>query len=118
MAVAKVPENATVHWNILRLVLRIEWETIGPELERIQEHLRMLCEDVVTVLEKMETLHSTIEPLLQRTLELKKDTDPLWEDTYSLCGNPRCLGDCAVCQEGEEDYEDCYEEKYCRRGRR
>jgi hypothetical protein len=107
-----------VSWNILVLVLRIEWETIGPELERIHEHLRMLHDDVVTALEKIETLQVKIEPLLQRVLELKNDTAPLWEDTYSLCGNPRCHGTCTVCQEGEEDYVDDYEEKYCRRGRR
>lgn len=118
VAVAKVPENAKVSWNILLMVLRIDWETIKPELERIQEEARILHEDVTTAMDKMEQIRLKIEPLLQQALELKNDTAPLWEDTYSLCGNPRCVGDCAICQEGEEDYEDDYEEKYCRRGRR
>lgn len=118
VAVAKVPENAKVGWNILLMVLRIDWETIKPELERIHEDIRVLCKETKATLEKMEDLQTTLGPLLQRAEELKKETAPLWEDTYNLCGNSRCAGDCAICQEGEEDYEEDYTEKYCRRGRR
>jgi hypothetical protein len=118
VAVAKVPENAKVNWNILLMVLRIEWETIKPELERIHETMRTLCEEAKATVEKIESLQTTLEPILQRAEELKIETTPLWEDVYSLCGNPRCTGNCAICLEGEEDYEDDYEEKYCRRGRR
>jgi hypothetical protein len=118
VAVAKVPENAKVGWNILLMVLRIDWESIKPELERIQETMRALHEEVTQTVEKLEDLQSTVESILQRALELKSDTTPLWEDTYNLCGNARCLGDCTICLDGEEDYEEDYTEKYCRRGRR
>jgi hypothetical protein len=118
VVVAKVPENAIVGWNILLMVLRIDWETIKPELERIQEQARILCEEVAATVEKMETLQLKLDPLLQRAEELKNDTAPLWEDNYNLCGDPRCAGDCTVCLQGEEDYEEDYDEKYCRRGRR
>jgi hypothetical protein len=118
VAVAKVPENAKVSWNILLMVLRIEWQTIQPELERICQTLRVLHKETSAMVETLEDLQHKVEPLLQQTLELKNETAPLWEDTYNLCGNPRCLGDCVVCLDGEEDYEDDYSEKYCRRGRR
>lgn len=118
VAFARVPENAKVSWNILLMVLRIEWQTIQPELERIHKHIQTLHEETTAILEKLEDIHAKIEPLLQQTLELKKETAPLWEDTYNLCGNSRCSGNCVVCLDGEEDYEEDYTEKYCRRGRR
>lgn len=118
VAVAKVPENAVVAWNILLLVLRTEGEILKPELERIIEHLRVLREETMVVIQTMEELNTKVGPILERTLELKNDTAPLWEDTYNLCGNSRCTGDCNVCLQGEEDYEEEYEEKYCRRGKR
>lgn len=118
VAVAKVPENAVVAWNILLLVLRTEGEILKPELERIIESLRVLHEETNSVIQTMEELQAKVDPILERTLELKNDTTPLWEDNYSLCGNPRCIGDCAVCLDGEEDYEEDYTEKYCRRGKR
>jgi hypothetical protein len=118
VAFARVPENAKVNWNILLMVLRIEWQTIKPELDRLCETMRVLHEETEEIVGKLEDLHTKIEPLLQQSLELKNETAPLWEDTYNLCGNSRCSGNCVVCLDGEEDYEDDYEEKYCRRGRR
>lgn len=118
VAVAKVPENAVVAWNILLLVLRTEGEVLKPELERIIEQLRLLREETTIVIQTMETLQAKVDPMLERTLELKNELTPLWEDNYNLCGNPRCAGDCTVCLQGEEDYEEDYEEKYCRRGKR
>lgn len=118
VAEAKVPENAVVAWNILLLVLRMEGEVLKPELERIIEQLRLLREETIAVIKTVEDLNTHLDPILEKTMELKMETAPLWEDNYNLCGNPRCIGDCTVCLEGEEDYEDDYEEKYCRRGRR
>ncbi len=118
LSVAKVPENAKVGWQVLLLVLRIDWETIGPELVRLCEEMRVLQKETSVVIKTMEGIQEKIEPLLQTALELKNDTAPLWEDTYNLCGNPRCFGDCAICLDGEEDYEEDATEKYCRRGRR
>ena len=118
VALAKVPEKAVVAWNILLLVLRTEGEILRPELEQIIERLKVLREETMAIIQTVEDLQATLDPILEKTLELKKETEPLWEDSYNLCGNPHCAGDCTVCLEGEEDYEDDYEEKYCRRGRR
>ena len=118
VAVAKVPGNASVKWNILLMVLRIQWADMKPEFERISETLRVLHEDTQAILQKMEDIQAKVEQILERTLEMKIETAPLWEDNYNLCGDPRCTGDCTVCLEGEEDYEEDYEEKYCRRGKR
>ena len=89
-----------------------------PELQRIIGELKVLHEETTAVIQSMEELHAKVDPILEKALELKNDTAPLWEDNYNLCGNPHCAGDCNVCLEGEEDYEEDYEEKYCRRGRR
>lgn len=118
VALAKVPEKAVVAWNILLLVLRTEGEILRPELERIMQELKVLHEETVAVIKNAEELQAKLDPILEKALEVKKETEPLWEDNYNLCGNPRCAGDCTICLEGEEDYEDDYEEKYCRRGRR
>ncbi len=118
VSVAKVPEKAVVTWNILLLALRIEGEILKPELERIQKELRVLQDETTAAIQTVKDLQAKVDPILEKTLELKHDTAPLWEDTYNLCGNPHCTGDCTVCLEGEEDYEEEYTEKYCRRGKR
>jgi hypothetical protein len=118
VALARVPENAKVNWNILVMVLRIEWESIKPELERIAEDLRVLHEETLSMIRSMEDIQAKLDPIFERTMELKNDVTPLWEDTYNLCGNSRCQGDCTICLDGEEDYEEDYTEKYCRRGKR
>jgi hypothetical protein len=118
VAVAKVPANAKVGWNILLMVLRIEWVDMKPEFERIAEDLRVLHEETLSMIRSIEDIQAKLDPIFERTMELKNDVTPLWEDNYNLCGDPRCAGDCTVCLQGEEDYEEDYEEKYCRRGRR
>jgi hypothetical protein len=118
VATAKVPANAKVGWNILHMVLRMEMEELKPQLESLTEALKTLGADVAAALREMEALQENIGALLREAEALKQETAPLWEDNYSLCGDPKCYGDCRVCQEGEEDYEDDYTEKYCRRGRR
>lgn len=118
VATAKVPANAKVGWNILHMVMRMETEELKPQLESVMEELKTLAEEVTAALKVMESLHENIGTLLQEAEALKQETAPLWEDNYNLCGDPKCYGDCRVCQEGEEDYEDDYTEKYCRRGRR
>lgn len=118
VATAKVPATATVGWNILHMVMRMETEEMKPRLESVTEALKALAEDVAVALREMEALQGSIETLLREAEALKQETAPLWDDSYNLCGNPECYGDCRICQEGEEDYEDDYTEKYCRRGRR
>ena len=118
VAVARIPAGAVVSWIILHVVMRSESEEVNPVLERLTDELRTLCEETSEVLRKVEDLSTKLTPLLAEVENLQKDLVPVWEDNYNLCGNPECFGDCRVCQEGEEDYEDDYTEKYCRRGRR
>jgi hypothetical protein len=117
-AVARVPLDAKVSWEILDMVLRIEGETFNPEAESLCAQLKTLHEEITEIQQTLSDLATKVDHLLAVALELKLDTTPVWDDSYNLCGNPRCDGGCRVCQEGEEDYEDDYTEKYCRRGKR
>lgn len=117
-ATLRVPLNATVPWEILDLVIRIEGESFIPQVETLRAELMALREDIKQIQETLTDLATKVDQLLVDALELQAETAPLWDDSYNLCGDPRCEGDCRVCQEGEEDYEDDYTEKYCRRGRR
>jgi hypothetical protein len=117
-ATIRVLPHTKVPWEILDLVLRIEGETFIPQVET-------LCADLTALQDEYKQIHATltdlatkVDQLLAEALDLKDETAPLWDDSYTLCGDPRCDGDCRVCQEGEEDYEDDSTEKYCRRGRR
>lgn len=119
MAVAKVRvrPNGVVNWILLQMVMRVESEEIVPELQKLANSLQTLCEETQERVRALESLLTDIEPILADAKTLQADTAPLWDDAYTLCGNPQCDGDCRVCQEGEEDYEDVTEEKYCRRRR-
>lgn len=118
VGVVRVPETAKVKWNILHMVMKIESEELKPKLEELVEQMTKFHEEIAKVQSEIDILLAKIPGLLAEADLLKQDTAPLWDDSYNLCGDPECAGDCRVCQEGEEDYEDDYEEKYCRRGRR
>jgi hypothetical protein len=118
VAVARIPEKARIPWTILAMVMKIESQDLTPKLEDFVENLKTFHGEIVALQETADKLLTTVESLLSEVELLKQDTAPLWDDSYNLCGNPECQGDCRICQEGEEDYEDVYEEKYCRRGRR
>jgi hypothetical protein len=114
---AHVPITAQVNWRILEMAMRLESEALRPTLTQLASALRELHEEVSNMVNSLDTLMSEVDPVLQDALQLKADTQPLWEDEYALCGNPQCAGDCRMCQEGEEDYEIDDSEKYCRRRR-
>jgi hypothetical protein len=117
-ATVRVPLEAKVSWEILEMALRIEGETIRPQLETLCADLTALQDEYKQIQATLTDLVTKVDQLLAEALDLKDETAPLWDDSYTLCGDPRCDGDCRVCQEGEEDYEDDTTEKYCRRGRR
>ena len=118
VAVARIPATARVNWIILHMVMRLESEDINPELEHIARVAESFCGDTSCVLTAIEELLEDLTYLLTKTETLKADTTPVWEDTYNLCGDPRCDGECRICQEGEYDGDEWESEKYCRRGRR
>ena len=114
----RVLDDAKVQWQILEMVIRIEGETFKPQAETLCAKMKALRDDYNQIQATLTDLATKVDQLLAEALELQEETAPLWEDSYNLCGDPRCGGDCHVCRDGEEDYEDDYTEKYCRRGRR
>jgi hypothetical protein len=114
---ARVPLNAKVNWTILKMVMQMESEILRPQLTTLATELERLHAELSEMSKAIDTLVAEMDPILQDALTLKADTAPLWDDAYTLCGNPQCEGDCRICQDGEEDYEEVTEEKYCRRRR-
>ena len=117
-ATVRVPPDANVPWEILDLAIRIECETVHPLIETLTIELTTLHTDIVALNETLTDLVPKVDQLLTESLNFQNDTAPLWDDSYNLCGDPECDGDCRVCQEGEYDGEEDYTEKYCRRGKR
>jgi hypothetical protein len=117
-AVAKVLPHVNVPWQILDMAIRIEGETFIPQVETLCAEIKALHAEYKEIQDTLTNLATKVDQLLAQALELKEETTPLWDDSYNLCGNPQCDGGCRVCQDGEEDYEDDYTEKYCRRGKR
>lgn len=117
-ATIRVPLEAVIPWELLGLALRIEGETFIPQAEGLGVELTALREDIKQIQETLTDLATKVDQLLTKVEHLRQDLTSFCYDSYNLCGDPRCDGWCRVCQHGEEDYEDDYEEKYCRRGRR
>lgn len=117
-ATIRVLPHMTVPWEILDLVLRIEGETFIPQVETLCANLSALQTDYLHLQTTLTDLATKVDQLLAEALDLKDETAPLWDDSYTLCGDPRCDGDCRICQEGEYDGEEDATEKYCRRGKR
>ena len=116
---ARVPHKTIrVSWRILDMVMRMESEELTPEIERLTHTAEELREEIVPFVAIVDMLLEDLDYILKRDSNLKSDMTPVWEDTYNLCGNPECDGECRVCQEGEEDYEEDFSEKYCRRSKR
>jgi hypothetical protein len=115
---ARVLPGVTVSWEILAMVIRIEGVELIPQLEQLTVDLALLQEDYTTLNETLTDLSTKVDQLLADATKLRLDTIPTWDDGYNLCGDPHCDGYCRICEEGEEDYEDVYVEKYCRRGKR
>ena len=117
VSVVRVCPNRVVSWILLQMVMRIESEELVPRLQGLVSELATMCKETQDHVRALDSLLTDIGPILEDAKTLQADTAPLWDDAYTLCGNPQCDGDCRVCQEGEEDYEDVTEEKYCRRRR-
>lgn len=114
---ARVPPRSHVPWTILKMAMQMESEILRPQLTSLTLALEQLHTEMEEMVKRLETLVSEVDPVLHDALMLKCDTAPVWDDNYALCGDPKCDGDCRVCQEGEEDYEEDATEKYCRRRR-
>lgn len=104
--------------DILPLVFRLDSARWIPFAKTLLADLVRLRLEVIDTCAKAEVLYESI-CRCQRDVDLLiQDTTPLWDDTYRLCGDPDCDGDCRVCQEEEAFLEVEATEKYCHRGRR
>jgi len=117
-ATARVLPGVPVPWDLLGLVIRSDRDWMRSETEAVLRELTTLRTDTTTLHEIVTDLAAKVGHLLAKVTELVEDTRPLWDDSYTLCGNPSCAGDCRVCQEGEYDGEEEVTEKYCARRRR
>jgi hypothetical protein len=117
VSVVRVRPNGVVSWILLQMVMRIESEELLPQLQKLVSEFQAIHEETAVSARALDSLLAEIGPVLEDAKTIQADTAPLWDDAYTLCGDPRCDGDCRVCQDGEEDYEEDASEKYCRRRR-
>jgi hypothetical protein len=118
VATARVIPGVPIPWDLLGLVIRSDGDWIQTQTEALLRDLTRLRTETSTLHETLTDLATKVDHLLAAVTELVEDTRPLWDDSYTLCGNPSCAGDCRVCQEGEYDGEEEVVEKYCARRRR
>lgn len=118
VACARVPATTPIPWPILSFVMRVESIDITLQMRELIRDLIRVRDDVQTLVAQLEDLEATSQRLLESTLVVSAEMTPLWDDSYSLCGDARCDGTCPVCVNGEYVDEVDEGEKYCRRGRR
>jgi hypothetical protein len=99
------------------MAMQMESEILRPQLTTLTSAFEQLHDEIEEMVKRLESLVTDVDPVLHDALQLKCDAPSVWEYEYTLCGDPRCDGECRVCQEGEEDYEIDDTEKYCRRRR-
>jgi len=117
-ATAIVSMTRPIPMRILAFAMRLETTHFFIELTPVLDSISHLRDDVSGLMKRYDILSERVERTQNRILELISDIQPVWNDTYNLCGDSACEGDCMVCRDGEYIEEDEYEEKYCRRGKR
>ncbi len=117
-AVATLPVGARVPFCILALATKIETQAFvveATDLVAALERLREECRGLMDTYAEIEASIAKTSKAVDRFLE---DIQPVWDDTYTLCGDPECDGTCLVCADGEYLGEEESDDKYCRRGKR
>jgi len=107
-AVATIPIGARVPVCILALATKIETQAFvveATDLVAAFESLRLGIQALLDRYTEIEASVATTQKSVERFLE------EVWDDAYTLCGDPECDGTCLVCADGED-------ETYCRRGKR
>lgn len=107
-----------IPFNLLALVFQIETARWVPKVNALLAELTRLHQEVSDIRANLEVIYDGICRCQCDVDRLIQDSTPLWDDTYHLCGDPDCDGNCRVCQEEESFLEVDATEKYCRRGRR
>ncbi len=104
--------------GIFGLAMRIETAYFVAQLTPLLNSLHELRTDVSELVKRCDIIGERIERTQNRLEELMMDIQPVWNDTYNLCGDSACDGECMVCRDGEYLGEEEEYEKYCKRGRR
>lgn len=115
--IARVPERGTIPLRVLALAMRMDREWMEEQGKQLVENAETLQAEIKALIGRLDSLGTKITGTMEKALTLSANVVPVWDDTYNLCGDPDCSGDCHVCQDGEYIEED-HTEKYCRRGRR
>lgn len=115
--VARVPERAPIPFRILAMAMRMDREWMDEKANAYIAEAEALQAEVSDLTGRLVNLETKIAATMEKALTLLENVTPVWDDSYNLCGDPGCDGDCHVCQDGEYIEED-HTEKYCRRGRR
>lgn len=119
VADARVPSTCThIPIGILAMAMRIETEAFVAETMELITLFQLAIEQVQALRNGMEELETKLNKSIDFVERLVKETEPVWDDNYNLCGDASCDGTCMVCQDGEYLGEDDVDEKYCRRGKR
>ena len=116
--VARVPERKAIPLCILAMAMRIDREWMEEQCGNLIQEIEEARAGIPEILQEYERIEAKIAGALKRAETLVEETTPVWDDSYNLCGDPECDGDCRICQDGEYDGEEDHTEKYCRRGRR
>lgn len=115
---ARVPEGTPIPLRILAMAMRIDREWMEQQCGDLLQEIEEVRTGIPEILQEYDRIGAKIASALKRVDALIEETTPLWDDSYNLCGDPGCDGECRICQDGEYDGEEEQTEKYCRRGRR
>lgn len=119
VAVARVPSTCThIPIGILALAMKVETEAFVAETAELITLFGLAIEGVQEIRARLVDLETKVTKSLDFVGRLVAETEPLWDDSFNLCGDSACDGTCMVCQDGEYLGEEDVDEKYCRRGRR
>lgn len=112
------PTQISIPLCILPMVMRMETESFVADMAEIVSAIDLLYEEIQGLQARADGINDSLVRLQKRVDGLIAEAQPVWDDSYNLCGDPQCDGWCTVCRDGEYLGEEDYEEKYCRRGKR
>jgi hypothetical protein len=118
MSSLRLSLRCTIPIHILAMAMRIESQYFLSHVSPLVDSFEELHTEILALLDKYHNLCDQIGTAQTEVETLLSDTQPVWTDTYNLCGDATCDGMCTVCWDGEYLGEEHHVEKYCRRGRR
>lgn len=112
------PTRVAIPFCILPLVMQIETQAFVAEASVLLSALESLCTETEVLITQFNLIEIMVARAQTTVDRMIADTQPVWDDSYNLCGDDTCDGSCMVCDGGEYLGEEDVDEKYCRRGKR